>query len=91
MDEHASKSLEKSKELKFKMYIDFDSTKRVFNHNYYFDEFKFVLKVGLTYPLADESGDLIREENNRDEEEKLGELKWERFDLSKYIYLLYYE
>ncbi len=90
-NEHISKKLEKNAELIFKMYIDFDWIKRVFYHNFYFDEFKFVLKITLTPSLANESGDPVEEYERSKERKNQCDLKWERFNLSKYVYLLYYE
>ncbi len=34
-------------ESEFKKYIDFDPIKRICYHNYFFDEYKFVLKIAL--------------------------------------------
>ena len=46
------KSLKHS-ELDFKMYIDFDPRINVFYHNFFFDEYNFVLKIALTPILND--------------------------------------
>jgi len=76
----------KNSEVKFKMFIDFDLTSKVFYHNYFFDEYKSVLKIALTPLLNDNdtfrdmtitSGDCL-------------DLKFERFNLTKYVYLLHF-
>ena len=44
------KSLKHS-EFDIKMYIDYDPTNRVFYHNFFFDEYKIVIKTALTPQL----------------------------------------
>ena len=72
------------------MYIDFDPKKKVFYHNFFFEEFKFVLKIALTASFIYEKKDY-----NKDiAESASGDnvfLKYEKFELVKYIYLLSYE
>ncbi|KKM65103.1 hypothetical protein LCGC14_1494660 [marine sediment metagenome] len=65
------------RELKFgqKKHIDFDKIEQIFYDNLYFEDINFVLKV----PLIS-----LTKKNNCDE------LKIEKFDLSKYIYLIPY-
>ena len=46
------KSLKHS-DFEFKMYIDFDPKSKIFYHNFFFDENKFVLKIALTVLLND--------------------------------------
>ncbi|MFX0071515.1 MAG: hypothetical protein ACFFAO_10540 [Candidatus Hermodarchaeota archaeon] len=74
----------------FKMYIDYDKKNQIFYHNFYFDEYKFVLKIALIPPLNGEFGIF-----NNDKKYVFGnnsfDLKLEKFDLTKYVYLLYYE
>ena len=85
-----SKLSRKASEFKFKKYIDFDRGEQVFYYNYYFVDFKYVLKIALNSPknivsngFNDMKGKFI--------EEKDFNLKFEKFNLAKYVYLLYYE
>ncbi len=66
------------RELKFgqKKHIDFDNIEQIFYDNIYFEDNNFVLKV----PLIS-----LTKKNNFDD------LKIEKFDLSKYIYLIPYD
>lgn len=59
------------------MFIDYDSIYQIFYHNYYFNGNNLVLKI----PLVDLKEDNYIENN----------LKIEKFDLLKYVYLLHYE
>ena len=79
------KSLKHS-EFDFKMFIDFDSTNKVFYHNFFFDEYKIVLKIALTHLLNDNDNFWDITTNNGD----CLDLKYEKFDLSKYVYLLHF-
>ena len=88
---HHKKNAGKDSDLKIKMYIDYDPEKHLFYHNFFFEEFNFVLKMALI-------SSLIYEENNnyKDLEKNITggssiSLKYERFDLTKYVYLLYYD
>ena len=56
-------------------FIDFDKNKRRFYNNIYLDDYKIVVKM----PLIEEKGSLHEE------------VKIERFDLTKYTYLLAYD
>ncbi len=58
-------------------FIDYDSNNQIFYNNYYFKD-NLVLKI----PLA-----VLREEKYYDEYIP----KIEKFDLTKYVYLLHYE
>ncbi len=88
---HYKKNVEKGSDLNIKMYIDYDSNKQVFYYNFFFEEFNFVLKIALISLL------IYEENNNYKDLEKIitgGSsifLKYERFDLAKYVYLLYYD
>ena len=86
----SNESMKKESRLEFKMYIDFDSKRQIFYHNFFFEEFKFVLKIALTAPL------IYRKNNYNKHTEKITNgnnifLKYERFDLTKYTFLLSYE
>ena len=88
---HSKRNVRKNLDLKIKIYIDYDSNKQVFYYNFFFEEFNFVLKIALI-------SSLICEENNysKDLERDITDdssifLKYERFDLTKYAYLLYYD
>ena len=85
------KNAGKDSDLKIKMYIDYDPNNQVFYHNFFFEEFNFVLKIVLVSPLIYEKNNY-----NNDLEKDITNgssisLKYERFDLTKYIYLLYYD
>jgi len=73
-------------EFDFKMYIDFDPTNTVFYHNFFFDENKFVLKIALTPLLNDNDNFWNVTTNNGD----CLDLKYEKFNLAKYVYLLHF-
>ena len=77
----------KMSDFKFKMYIDFDPNTKVFYHNYFFDEYKSVLKIALTPPLIDNDDFWDIATNNGD----CLDLKYEKFDLTKYVYLLHFQ
>jgi len=76
----------KNSEFDFKMFIDFDPSNKVFYHNFFFDEYKSVLKIALTPLLNDNDNfwDIIT--NNGD----CLDLKYEKFDLTKYVYLIHF-
>jgi len=76
----------KNSEVNFKMFIDFDPTSKVFYYNYFFDEYKCVLKIALTSPLYDNEDFWDNTANNGD----CLDLKYEKFDLTKYVYLLHF-
>ncbi len=85
------KNAGKGSDLKIKIYIDYDPYKQVFYYNFFFEEFNFVLKIALISPLS-----YNEEEYTKDLEKKITggdsvSLKYERFDLTKYVYLLYYD
>ncbi len=71
---------------KFKMYIDYDPINKVFYHNFFFDEYSFVLKLALT-PILN-NNDNFWDIPTRDED--CPDLKYEKFDLSQYVYLLHF-
>lgn len=79
------KSLKHS-EFDFKMYIDYDPTNTVFYHNFFFDEYKFVLKIALTPLLNNNENFWDITTNNGD----YPDLKYEKFNLTKYNYLLHF-
>ncbi len=81
--------LEKNSELKFKMYIDFDRTNRIFHHNFYFIEYKFVLKIALT-PSLNYDDTVYDNDIKEIMDEDRVDLKLEKFNLANYIYLLHY-
>ncbi len=85
-----NRKLEKSSDLKFSMYIDYDRFKQVFYHNFYFEENKCVFKIALTPPINKE-GLVINDENKDIIGGDRFDLKIERFDLTKYVYLLYFD
>ncbi|TKJ24100.1 MAG: hypothetical protein CEE43_00015 [Promethearchaeota archaeon Loki_b32] len=75
----------KNSEVNFKMFIDFDPTSKVFYLNYFFDEYKSVLKIALTSSLYDNDNFWDNTANNGD----CLDLIYEKFDLTKYVYLLH--
>ena len=85
-----TKSSRKASEFKFKKYIDYDKEIQVFYHNYFFVDYKIVLKIVLTTPLSINSN-RFNDKKAKMTEGKDSGLKLERFNLSKYVYLLYYE
>ena len=76
-------------ESEFKKYIDFDPIKRICYHNYFFDEYKFVLKIAFSPPL---NNNLLGCYDNMKEIFDVDgvDLKFEKFDFTKYVYLLHY-
>jgi len=81
-----SKNSLKHSEFDFKMFIDFDSINKVFYHNFFFDESKIVLKIALTPLLNDNDNFWDITTNNGD----CLDLKYEKFDLTKYVYLIHF-
>jgi len=79
------KSLKHS-EFDFKMYIDFDSTYKVFYHNFFLDEYNIVLKIALT-PLLNNDDNFWDITTNI---EDCPDLKYKKFNLAKYVYLLHF-
>ena len=77
----------KESNIQIKMYIDFAPDIQVFYHNYFFDEYKFVLKIVLTPSLNEKDHFYDNAKNNGN----CLDLRLEKFDLTKYVYLLYYE
>jgi len=77
----------KNSEFDFKIFIDFDPNYKVFYHNYFFEEYKSVLKIALTPPLNDNEDLWDNATNNGD----CLDLKYEKFDLTKYKYLLHFQ
>jgi hypothetical protein len=74
-------------DLDFKMYVDFDLNIGVFYFNFYLVKYKFVLKIALSPPLN-------ANENFGDNAINNGaylDFKYEKFNLTKYTYLLHYE
>ena len=63
--------------LRFSKFIDFDKNKSIFYNNIYLDEYKIVVKMPLT-----------KKEPSQEVKE---DIKIEKFDITKYIYLLAYE
>ncbi len=59
------------------MFIDFDSNHQIFYHNYFFNGYNIVMKI----PLAS-----LKEEKYDESFPKI-----EKFDITKYVYLLHYE
>jgi len=82
----ASKNSLKHSEFDFKMFIDFDSINKVFYHNFFFDEYKIVLKIALTPLLNDNDNFWDITTNNGD----CPDLKYEKFNLTKYVYLIHF-
>ncbi len=84
------KQIEKELEMEYKIFIDFDPTHKIFYYNFYFNEFKFVLKIAISPSLIDK---VYHCDDNL--EERISEsaivLKIEKFDLTKYVYLLHFE
>jgi len=76
----------KNSEPDFKMFIDFDPAFKVFYHNFYFTKYKIVLKTALTPPLNDDDTFRDMTITNGD----CLDLKFERFNLTKYVYLLHF-
>lgn len=76
--------------LDIKPYIDYDKVNKIFYHNLYFEEHKFVLKIPLE-PLLNtgsfKTGEGFLEKMNEEQEN----LRLEQFDLSKFVYLLSYD
>ena len=77
----------KNSDFDIKIFIDFDPNFKVFYHNYFFDEYKIVLKIALTPPLIDNEDFWDIATNNGD----CLDLKYEKFDLTKYVYLLHFQ
>ena len=67
----------------FKMFIDFDPVFKVFYHNFFFDENKMVLKIALTPSISDANIPI----NVATSKKKFLNLKYEKFDITKYMYL----
>ena len=65
-----------------KMFIDFDPICKVFYHNFFFDENKMVLKIALTPSISD-----VNTPINVATSKKKFDLKYEKFDITKYMYL----
>jgi len=63
--------------LRFSKFIDFDKNKSIFYNNIYLDEYKIVVKMPLT-----------KKEPSQEVKE---EVIIEKFDITKYVYLLAYE
>lgn len=82
----ASKNSLKHSEFDFKMFIDFDSINKVFYHNFFFDEYKIVLKIALTPLLNNNDNFWDITTNNGD----CPDLKYEKFNLTKYVYLIHF-
>jgi len=61
-----------------KKFIDFDKSKKLFFDNLYLIDEKFVIKIPIV-----EKEKICEEINNK--------IKIEKFDLTKYIYLITYE
>ena len=77
----------KESNIQIKMYIDFAPDIQVFYHNYFFDEYKSVLKIALTPSLIENDNFYGNTTNNGN----CLNLRLEKFDFTKYVYLLYYE
>ncbi len=85
------KTLEKKTDMEVKKYLDYDPINKIFYNNFYLNKFNFVLKVALISPLkynADVSKDIYLKEIKGEEGRNH---KFEKFDLTKYVYLLHYE
>ncbi len=82
-----SKNSETKLDLNFKMYIDFDLNIGVFYFNFYLVKYKFILKTALTPPLNANENFWDNATNNGD----YLHFKYEKFNLTKYAYLLHYE
>ena len=84
------KQIEKELEMEYKMYIDFNPTDKIFYYNFYLNEFKFVLKIAISPSLTDK---VYHCDDNMEERisESVIALKIEKFDLTKYVYLLHFE
>ncbi len=87
----SNKNIGKSSEFKFKMFIDFDAGKKVFYHNYFFEEFKFVLKIALIPPPIYEENNYNKEMEKKITSGNNVHMKYEKFELAKYTYILFYE
>ena len=77
----------KNSDFDFKIFIDFDPNFKVFYQNYFFEEYKIVLKIALTPPLNDNDDFWDNATNSGD----CLDLKYEKFDLTKYKYLLHFQ
>ena len=65
----------------YKMYLDFDSIEKIFYYNLYFVENTFTLKIELTHlSKKDVKKNKIKQN-----------IKYEKFDLTKYTYILHFE
>ena len=78
-----------SSEVTFKMFIDYDKKSQVFYHNFFFEEYKYVLKIALNPPY-DGNNDM-EELELRISGDSGACLKFEKFDITRYVYLLFYE
>ena len=65
-------------------FIDFDKNKRLFYDNLYLDDYKLVVK----FPLVKEKEKTVQVEIKRPERKRV---KIDRFDLTKYTYILSYD
>ena len=83
---NSRKSL-KNSDFDIKIFIDFDPNFKVFYYNYFFEEYKIVLKIALTPPLNDNDDFWDNATNSGD----CLDLKYEKFDLTKYKYLLHFQ
>jgi len=88
---HHKRNAGKDLDLKIKIYIDYDSNKQVFYYNFFFEEFNFVLKIALISPLIYDENNYYKELEKDITDGSSISLKYERFDLTKYVYLLYYD
>jgi len=73
-----------------KPYIDYDKLNMIFYHNLYFEEHKFVLKIPLE-PLfikgSFKTDEHFLEKMNEEQENP----RLEKFDLTKFVYILSYD
>lgn len=71
--------------VKLAKFIDFDNRKKVFYDNIYLEDYKLVVK----YPLA--RGESKEVMVKLEKQESKDQIKVEKFDLTKYTYLLSHE
>ena len=71
----------------FKTYIDYDREKNVFYYNFFFEDCKFVLKIALT---SNDNLNNVGDKDDMTSEDDIN-LKFEKFDITKYVYLQYYD
>ncbi len=85
--ELVNKNLGRESDLEIKMFIDFDTPQKTFYYNLYLNRSKSVIKIAIT-PSLNNGNKILENIRNEILEEDFQSLKTEKFDISKYVYLL---